>query len=136
MTAVREVHAQDGVAGLCQRKIDGHVRLRARMGLYVCVLRAEELFCAVDCELFRHVHILAAAVIALAGISLRVFVRERRAHGRHYGLRDKVLACNQLNIPALAGELVHHGGGHFRVERLQVLQILQHETHSLAYKNY
>ena len=43
VAAVREVHAEDGVAGLEQREVDGHVRLRAGVRLHVGVLGAEQL---------------------------------------------------------------------------------------------
>src|ERR1044071_5321266 len=41
--AVREVHAENRVAVLQGREVDGHVRLRARVRLHVRVLRAEYL---------------------------------------------------------------------------------------------
>ena len=43
VAAVREVHAEDGVARLHDREIHGHVGLRARVRLHVGVLGAEEL---------------------------------------------------------------------------------------------
>ncbi len=42
MAAVREVHAEHGVARLQQREIHGHVRLRARVRLHVGVVGAEQ----------------------------------------------------------------------------------------------
>ena len=51
--AVREIHAEDRVAQLQRRHVDGNVRLRARMGLHVGVLRAKQRFRAVDRQAAR-----------------------------------------------------------------------------------
>ena len=48
MPAVREVHAEDGVAGLEQRQIHAHVGLRAGVRLHVGVLGAEQRLGAAD----------------------------------------------------------------------------------------
>jgi hypothetical protein len=42
VAAVGQVHAQDRVARVEQREVDGHVGLRARVRLHVGVLGAEE----------------------------------------------------------------------------------------------
>ena len=57
--------------GLEQREIDRHVRLRARVGLHVGMLGAEQRLRAIDGERFDDVHVFAAAVVALARDSLR-----------------------------------------------------------------
>ena len=71
VAAVREVHAQHGVAGLQRGHIHGDVRLRAGMRLHVGVFGAEERFGAVDGQLLGDVHEFAAAVVALARDSPR-----------------------------------------------------------------
>ena len=71
VAAVREVHAEDRVARLQRRQVDGHVRLRARVRLDVRVLGAEERLRAVDRERLDLVDELAAAVVALARDSPR-----------------------------------------------------------------
>jgi hypothetical protein len=76
VAAVGELHAQDRVAGIEERHVDGVVRLRAGVGLDVRVLGAEEGLGPVDRELLGDVDPLAAAVVALAGQPLRVLVRE------------------------------------------------------------
>ena len=81
--AVREVHAQNRVAGVQEREVDGGVRLRAAVRLHVGVVAAEQLFAALDGEVFHDVDVLAPAVIALAGQTLGVFVGEVRADSRH-----------------------------------------------------
>ncbi len=69
-----ERHAEDGVARLNQREIGGGVGLRAGVWLDVGVVRAEKLLGAFDGQPLGLVHDFAAAVIALAGQPLGVFV--------------------------------------------------------------
>ena len=100
--AVRQVHAQHGVARLQRRHVDGHVRLRARMRLHVGVLGAEQRFRAVDGQLLGAVHEFAAAVIALARIALGVLVGEHRAHGFEHGFGNEIFRGDQFEAGALA----------------------------------
>ncbi len=62
--------------GFSMREVHRHVRLRAGVRLHVGVLGAEQRLRAVDRELLDDVHVLAAAVVALARIALGVLVRE------------------------------------------------------------
>ena len=55
------------------------------MGLDVRVVGAEELFGAVDGELLGDVYVLAAAVVALAGVAFGVFISEDGAEGLEDG---------------------------------------------------
>ena len=64
-------------------KINGKVSLRARMRLYIDMLRAKKLFCPLNGQGFHFIHALAAAVVALAGITLGIFVGQNRPHGGH-----------------------------------------------------
>src|SRR5581483_9574601 len=75
---------------------DGHVGLRAGVGLHVGMFRAEEFLRALDRDGLDDVGRAAAAVVALAGIALGVLVREHRAHRREHGLRDVILGRDQL----------------------------------------
>ena len=85
------------------------------MGLDVGVLRAEELAGPFPGDFLHNVHILAAAVVPLAGIPFRVFIGEDAAHGRHNRRGNDILAGNQLNIPALALQFQAHSFRYFRV---------------------
>ena len=91
-----ELHAEDAVARLEQRVVDGGVRLRAGVRLHVRVLGAEDLLGAVDRELLGHVHVLAAAVVAPARVALGVLVGEHRALAVEHRLRDEVLGRDHL----------------------------------------
>ena len=79
------------------------------MGLDVGVLGAEERERAVDGQLLDLVDEAAAAVVAGAGIALGVFVGQGAAHGLQHGGADEVLRGDQLDIIALALQLVHDG---------------------------
>ena len=113
--AVREIHAQNGIAGVEERKVDGGVRLRAAVRLHVGVIAPEQLFAAFDGEVFHDIHILAAAVVALAGQALGVLVGEVRADGRHDRGGNKVFARDEFDVIALAVKFEFHRLVYFRV---------------------
>ena len=79
VAAMRQVHAQDGVAGLQHGGIRGLIGLRARVRLHVGVLGAEQLLGAIAGQVLDDVGELAAAVVALAGIAFGVLVGEDAA---------------------------------------------------------
>ena len=106
VAAVGELEAHQLVAGLQQRVVDGDVRLRAGMRLHVDVVGAEQRLGAVDRELLGHVDELAAAVVAAAGIALRVLVGQHRALGLEHRHRHEVLGRDHLERPLLAVELL------------------------------
>ena len=103
--AVRELEREDRVARLQHREVHGHVRLCASMRLDVRVLRAEELLCAVDCELLDLVDDLAPAVVAASRIPLGVLVRGDAAHRFEHRRPREVLGRDQLDLAALPLEL-------------------------------
>ena len=102
MPAVGQVHAQHRITGLKQRKIHRHVGLRAGVGLHVGMLCTKQLFGPLNGQILHLVNVLAAAVIALAGIALGVFIGQDRPHGRHDRRRNKIFGGDQLDIPPLA----------------------------------
>ena len=85
MAALGQVHAQHGVAQLQQGKVGGEIGLGAGMGLHVGVFCPEEPAGALDGDGFNLVDELTAAVVALAGQTLGVFVGQHAAHGSHDG---------------------------------------------------
>ncbi len=108
MSAVGQVEPQHGVARLNGGHVDGQVGLAARVRLHVGVLGAEQLLGPVAGQVFDHVDVLAAAVIAPARITLGVLVRQHAADGLHHGRAGVVLAGDHLQ-PVL---LPLHLGGH------------------------
>ena len=115
VAALGQIHAHDSVTEVQQRKVNRQVRLCAGVGLHVGVLGTEQLAGAVNSDLFHLVHVLAAAVVAVAGVAFGVFVGQHAAHGRHHGRGDDVLAGDQLNVLALAAQLAVHGRAQFGV---------------------
>ena len=78
--------------------------------LHVGGIGAEDLLEAVDRELLDDVDVLAAAVVALAGVAFGVLVGQLAALGGHDGGRGVVLARDQLDVVFLAGVLGLDGG--------------------------
>ena len=105
MAAVRQTHTHHGIAGREQREEDRQVGACARVRLDVGMFGAEELLRAVAGDVLDDVDILAAAVIALAGIALCIFIGQNGAGCQQHRLGDDVLAGNQLNVIALALQL-------------------------------
>ena len=124
--AVGQIHAQHGVARLQQGKIHGQIGLGARVGLHVGVLGAEQFTGTAAGDILHLVHIGAAAVIAVAGITLGVLIGQHRAHGGQHRRRDDVLRGDQLDVAALAGKLPLHGVGHLRVAAAHEADGIQH----------
>ena len=109
MSAVIQVHAHDGVPGLTDRELHRHIGLGPGMRLHIGVVTAEEFLGPVDGQILHHIHTVAAAVVSLAGISFRVFVGQRAAHGGHHGLTHPVLGRDQFNVAVLPGLFVLNG---------------------------
>ena len=132
VAAVREVHAEHGVAGLQRREIDRHVGLRAGVRLHVGVVGAEERLGARDGQRLDHVHELAAAVVALAGIAFGVLVGEHRARGLENRLADEVLRGDELESLGLAAALAGDGGGDFGIVSASVRSIGERVTFGIT----
>ena len=116
VAAVAEIHAEHLVARLQHGGVDGEVGLRAGMRLHVGVLGAEQLLGALDGERFRDVDELAAAVVALAGISLGILVGQDRALGFENRAADVVFRRDQFDVALLARQLAGDGGVNFGIQ--------------------
>ena len=79
MAAMREVHPEHGVPRFQYREIDRHIGLRSGMGLDIGMVGAEKLLCPLNGQVLDNVHMVAAAVIALAGVAFRIFIGQNRA---------------------------------------------------------
>src|ERR1019366_4524896 len=115
VSAVREVQAEDGIAGLDERRVGRHVGGRAGVRLHVGVLGSEELLGAVTREVLDYVGEFASAVVTLAGISLGVLVREHGAGGFEDSLADEVLGGDEFEAFVLAAFLILDGLRDLRV---------------------
>ena len=86
------------------------------MRLYVRISAAEKLLGALDCKRLHNIDHLAAAVIALAGITFRILVCERTSHGSHDRFADPVLRCDQFDMIILTLNFLLNRGGDFRID--------------------
>ena len=102
VAAVRQVHAQDGVAGLQHGRVCCLIRLRARVRLHIGVFGAEEFLGALAREVLDDVGEFAAAVVALARIAFGILVGEDADGGFQHGFGGEVLARDQFQLGILA----------------------------------
>ena len=123
VSAVRQIHAQHGIAGLNEREEYGKVRACSAVRLHVCEVCAEQLFSPFDRQIFRHIHEFASAVISLTGITFRILVGEEGTHCRHNRGRYYIFARNQFQIAALTGKFQLERFVKFRVEVLDNFEI-------------
>ena len=106
--AVREVatvcqrHAKNRVARLQCGEVHRLICLRARVRLHVGDLGFEQRLGAIDRQPLRDVHVLAAAVVAFAGIAFGVLVGEHRTLRLQHARAGVVLRCDQLDVIFLA----------------------------------
>ena len=78
------------------------------MRLHVGMIAPENFFESVAREVLHDVDKFTAAVIALAGIALRILVGEVAPHRRHNGGRDDIFARDEFEISSLAREFLLH----------------------------
>ena len=110
VAAFGQAHAHDGVTGLEEGQEHRFVGRGAAVRLHIGGFGAKELFHPVNGQLLGHVHMLAATVVALAGIAFGVLVGELAALGGHDRGRGVVLAGDQLDVVFLAGVFGLDGG--------------------------
>ena len=84
VTAVCQVHTQNGIAWLQQRSVYSEVSLRTRVRLHVSVVSTEQRFCTVDSQLLNDIHVLATAVVTFARIAFCILVSQLGALSLHY----------------------------------------------------
>src|SRR6478735_2994028 len=105
MSSMREVHAQDLVAVVERCHKHGHVRLRPAVRLYIRMLSPEKLFGAFNGRILYDICEFAATVVALAGITLGVLIRECSSHRLQDCFRDKILGRDKLQAIGLTANL-------------------------------
>ena len=115
MAAVGQIHAQHRVAGLEQGKEHRQVGVGTGMWLDVGIIAAEQLAGPLAGDLLRHIHGVAAAVVALAGVTLGVLVGQAGAHSQHDGGTDDVLGGNEFDVAALTGKLLLNGSAYLGI---------------------
>jgi hypothetical protein len=110
VTAVGEVHAEDRVAGGEQGQEYREVGLGSRVGLDVGMGRAEKFLDPIDGDLLDLIDEFTAAVVALVGQALSIFVGENRALGCHHRRGGEVFAGDQFEVVLLAIQLLADEG--------------------------
>ena len=116
VAAVGQLQAEDPVAGVDQRVHGRRVGLRTRVWLHVGVLGSVQGLHPGAGQLLGDVDELAAAVVPLARVTLRVLVRQHAALGLQHRPGGEVLAGDHLQGVALAAELVRQNGGQLGVD--------------------
>jgi len=71
------------------------------MRLDIRVVTAEQFACAIACQVFYNIDAFAAAIVAFARITFRIFICQRRSHRFHDRGRYKVLGRNQFYFISL-----------------------------------
>ena len=102
MPAMRERHAQQRIARLQGGQIHRGVGLRTGMRLDIDILRVEQRLDPIYRQLLHDIHILTAAVIALAGIPFGIFVGQHRPLRLHHRRAGIIFRSDQLDIFFLA----------------------------------
>ena len=110
MASLRQVHPENRVSGLEHRQVGGHIGLRTGVRLNVHMLGAENLLAALNREVFDCVHMLATAVVPLAGIPFRILVRHQGTLGGQDGGTGEVLRGDQEQLVSLPFFLGIDGG--------------------------
>ena len=115
VAAMGEVEGKDRVARLNGGHVDRGIGLGAGVGLNIDMLGAKQALEPVAGKILDLVDKLAAAVVAVTGIALGVFVCEHAADRLHDGRAGEVFAGDHLQPLGLAGLLGLHGGPDVRV---------------------
>ncbi len=103
--AVRQVHAEHGIARFEEREVDRHIGLGAGVRLHVGVDCTEQLLGPVARQVLGDIDVFAAAVVAIARVALGVLVGQYRALGFEHCAAHVVFAGDQLQAIALAARL-------------------------------
>ena len=102
MPTMRERHAEQRVAGLQGGQIYRGVGLRTGMRLDIDIFGVEQRLDPVYRQLLHDVYVLAAAVIAFAGIPFGILVGQHRPLRLHHRRAGIIFRSDQLDIFFLA----------------------------------
>ena len=78
------------------------------MRLNICVFGTEKLTRTLTGNFFNYINALTTAVVALAGITLGIFVCEQATHCSHNCRRNDVFTCDKFKVSTLSFKLVCH----------------------------
>ena len=98
MSAVRQRHAENGVARFKHRHVHRLIGLRTGMRLHVGILGTKQSFQPINRQLFSHVYVLTSTVITFSGITLGVFIGELATLRFHHCRAGVIFRGDQLNV--------------------------------------
>ena len=128
VAAMRQVHTHNGITGLQEGEIDGHIGLAAGMGLDVGVRRAEDLLHPAQGQVLGGVHVFAAAVEAPPRIAFGILVGQDGALGLEHRVADEVLRSDHLQLVQLALPFPLDDRINRRIDAGQVVHLIHHVT--------
>ena len=123
---MRQRHAEYRVARFEHRHVHAGIGLRTGVRLHVGVLGTEQRLDAIDGQLLGDVDELAAAVVALARVTLGVLVGEHRTLRLHDRRTGVVLGSDQLDVVFLSRKFLLHRNPDFRIDFLDGLTWIEH----------
>ncbi|MBT9163874.1 MAG: hypothetical protein DDT24_00794 [Chloroflexi bacterium] len=116
MPSLIQCHAQYGIAIVNQCHIGRHIGYCAAIWLDISVLSGEEFLCSMKGYLLHLIGILAATVVAFAGISLGVFIGQHRSLSFENSLTGVVLGSNKVNAATLSFLLLYNDACYLGVD--------------------
>ena len=84
MAPVIQVHAHHRISRLQHSQENRHICLRAGMRLYIGIIAPKEFLSPLNGQGLYDIHTLTASVIAFAGVSFCIFIRQNRSHRHHH----------------------------------------------------
>src|SRR5262245_56850647 len=112
MTAMRKIHAENGVTRLELRKIGRHIGLCTRVRLYIDMLSTKNSLGPLNSELFNHVDVFTTTIVASPGVSFCIFVSQHGVLRFEDGFTDDVFRSNQFEVIFLSFGLVLNSSVH------------------------
>ena len=123
---VGQAHAKNGITGITQGQEHSGIGLGTRVRLHIGVGGTKQRLGALDRQILSLIHILAAAIVALAGITFRVLVGQRCALRLHHTGAGVVLRGDQLDMLFLATLFLADSGENLVVESLDGHVVVKH----------
>ena len=121
-----QIHGEKHITGLECGLVNGHIRLRTGVRLYIRILGSEQAFGPFNRQAFHHIHVLAAAIIPSSGIPFCIFVGEHRSGGFQNRSTGVVFGRNQLQAVVLSHSFILYRRPENRISGLQS----RHRSHA------
>ena len=90
MSPMSQVHTHNGIAVFDKCKIGCDIGLRTGMRLYIGMIGLKQLGYPIACQIFHHINIFTAAIIAFGRVALGIFVGHGLSHGLQHGSAGKI----------------------------------------------